>query len=179
MEVSYGCYLFAHLQERVVFRRGEKEEVELQLGSHTHRSIVPYVSAALLRRLKAITPRVAGSAILLHLGTNDCDRLSAKIVIEKLAGLIDVLRSLCPNAQIYVNSIPQRRDKMSTVDEVNDLLINFERDLGCKVIDNSNIQRSMLIDPKHFNKTGFFLLLANIRFGMFDKRSQLLDTFVR
>ena len=117
--------------------------------------------------------------ILLHLGTNDCDRLSAKIVIEKLAGLIDVLRSLCPNAQIYVNSIPQRRDKMSTVDEVNDLLINFERDLGCKVIDNSNIQRSMLIDPKHFNKTVFFLLLANIRFGMFDKRSQLLDTFVR
>ena len=79
---------------------------------------------------------------------------------------------------LYIDSLPQRRDKRRTVNEVNEQLVDFASDMECILIDNTNIKRNMLIDRKYFNKTGFFLLLANIRLGMFGKRSKSLDLYV-
>ena len=104
--------------------------------------------------------------------------MKANTVLHKLSELITTLRSRCEGAEIYIDSLPQRRDKMRTVNNVNEPLVDFASDMECILIDNTNIKRKMLIYRKHFNKTGFFLLLANIRQGMFGKRSKILDFYV-
>ena len=81
-----------------------------------------------------------------------------------------------PLAKIYISSIFKRKDAKfdSEIIELNDRIAKFSEDLKwITFIDHSNINGGMMYDPKHLNKTGFYVMLTNLRYVMF----QILPSF--
>ena len=114
---------------------------------------------------------------MIHVGSNDVEYSRAMGIIHKYEELVSIFRTRCDGAEVCIDSILPRRDKMHVVNSLNELLVTFTALNGCLLVDNSNIKSDMLTDRKHVNKLGFFLLLANIRLNIFGKRTKILDLY--
>ena len=113
--------------------------------------------------------------ILFHLGTNDLDHAPPEEIASKMSELLNLARSRCPRTKIYVSSVlPRQSRSMADIQERIEFTNTAYGTLassmpGCFLINhNINIHMDMLSDDRHLNKIGFYTLLANIRFFMFN-----------
>ena len=81
--------------------------------------------------------------------------------------LVNAIHGKMPLAKVYVSSIFKRKDNMydNAIDELNAQLSDDSKWLT--FVEHSNINRSMMYDAKHLNKTGFHVLLTNLKYIMF------------
>ena len=111
--------------------------------------------------------------ILFHLGTNDLDHAPPEEIASKMSELLNLARSRCPRTKIYVSALlPRQSRSMADIQErieyTNTAYGTLTSSMpGCFLI-NINIHMDMLSDDRHLNKIGFYTLLANIRFFMFN-----------
>ena len=113
--------------------------------------------------------------ILFHLGTNDLDYAPPDEIASKMNDLLHLARSRCPRTKFYVSAIlPRLSKKTADIEERVEFTNTAYGTLtgsmpGCFLIDHHiNIQVNMLSDDRHLNKIGFYTMLANIRFFMFN-----------
>ena len=113
--------------------------------------------------------------ILFHLGTNDLDYAPPDEIASKMNDLLHLARSRCPRTKFYVSAIlPRLSRKTADIEERVEFTNTAYGTLtgsmpGCFLIDHHiNIQIDMLSDDRHLNKIGFYTMLANVRFFMFN-----------
>ena len=117
------------------------------------------------------TFEIEPSLVLIHTVTNDAERFSPAEVYDRMKYLIELTRARLPNTMVWLSGCMPRRDLQENIDEINSWLEQLARELGAGFINHaSNMNTDMLIDEdkKHVNKKGFFTMLANIRFAMFN-----------
>ena len=109
--------------------------------------------------------------ILLHCGCNDID--TNKKDTLKIFGDIDetlkTLQKTFPTTKIIISTLVPRGEAevKVVVKEINKYLLSIpSKAPQIQVMNNKQIDESMLRDNKHINKKGFFIFLANIRFSM-------------
>ena len=113
--------------------------------------------------------------ILFHLGTNDLDYAPPDEIASKMSELLNLARSRCPQTKIYISAVLPRQsrnmaDIEGRIEFTNTAYGTLTSSMpGCFLINhNINIHMDMLSDDRHLNKIGFYTLLANIRFFMFN-----------
>ena len=87
--------------------------------------------------------------------------------------MLKKLRDKFPDTEIFVSSILPRKEKYfhSAIQYVNDFLLGICSTASkFSFIRNSNIKHYMLVDSKHVNDDGFFTLLSNIRYKLFNNK---------
>ena len=87
------------------------------------------------------------------------------------------LRNKFPETKIYISSLLPRKESYlnKLIKDFNDFLQGIcSTAYNLKFVRNMNIRRDMLVDNKHINDEGFFALLSNIRYKMFDKTPFLI-----
>ena len=117
------------------------------------------------------TFEIEPSLVLIHTVTNDAERLSPAEVYDRMKYLIELTRARLPNTMVWLSGCMPRRDLQENIGEINSWLAQLARESGAGFINHaSNMNTDMLIDEdkKHVNKKGFFTMLANIRFAMFN-----------
>ena len=112
--------------------------------------------------------------ILIHLGTNCVERENPSQIANNMNDLVDRLQYKCPDAKIAISSVPVRSSLMHRVNKLNELYCDLAWEKYAEFIDNDlNISERNLYDNKHLTWGGFFLLLSNIRYGLFGIKPRL------
>ena len=105
-----------------------------------------------------------------HQYLNDKESTESSHILNMYDKLLNVIHAKMPQADVYVSSIFKRRDAKydSFVTELNNHIEKFSEDLKwISFIDHSNINGSLMYDPKHLSKPGFYVMLTNVRYVMF------------
>ena len=105
--------------------------------------------------------------IIIHVGTNDVEEWNAdpQYMKEELFKLAQLAKSKFPNAAIFLSLIPPRNDPLDEiVSQTNNLIRSSSPPVGIYIIDNHNINKSMLFDRKHLHReSGVRVLINNIQ----------------
>ena len=110
--------------------------------------------------------------LLLNVGINNITSDNPDPVIESYKSLVDAIRSVLPNTEIYISSILHRKDNKftKTIDTVNSIFGDWDK-VSPKVtfIHHTNIINNelMMHDTKHLTKTGFFTMVTNFKYVMY------------
>ena len=84
--------------------------------------------------------------------------------------LVNAIHGKMPLAKVYVSSIFKRKDNLydNAIDELNQHILKLSDDSKWLTsVEHSNINSSMMYDAKHLNKTGFHVMLTNLKYVMF------------
>ena len=112
------------------------------------------------------------SKIYVQVGTNDIEtnKFSEEEMKKRLLACLNKLKSINPEADIFLSTILPRVDFKNNVAAMNTIINKLSRSIpGIILVDHHNINADMLTDKKHVNREGFRQLLANIRFALFGK----------
>ena len=152
-----------HIDERI-----------LANGTSTQKCMV-YTIPQAIEVLQSCVFEKQPKKILFHLGTNDLDQATPDQIADKMNNLLQLTRSRCPQTKIYVSAVMPRRssrvaDIEALVDQTNAAYGTLIGSMpGCFLIDHTiNISIEMVSDDKHLDKLGFYTMLANFRFFMFN-----------
>ena len=126
------------------------------------------VSSA-IDKIKTSRIESAPQKILLNVGLNDVG-VAKSHTLGTYEDMLNIIHEKMSLAKIYISSTFKRKDAKfdSEIIELNDHIAKFSEDLKwITYIDHSNINGSVMYNPKHLNKTGFYVMLTNLRYVMF------------
>ena len=160
----------------IVFADSNLKKLNPDIFHHTKSTHIElsYTVKNALSTVKNATFTKQPTHILIHLGTNCVERETPSQIAHDMKDLVDRLQYKCPNAIIAISSVPVRSNMMRRVQKLNELYYDLAWEMYAEFIDNDlNINEQKLYDSKHLTWGGFFLLLSNIRYGLFGIKPKL------
>ena len=115
--------------------------------------------------------------VFLHVGTNDTTKVGSEIIIDNIKSLVREAKSVNPDAEVAVCSIPSRTDNavaFSRAEGINNRLSKFCMDAGAEFVDLRgylvSCRRWRADDGVHYSEDGARIVGERI--------GELIDSFL-